>query len=60
MVATGKDQPALKCRLCEEITPMQSNLAIAEELMRMSEYLEPVLPQCPNEACSLSEGGAIP
>ena len=56
MVATGKDQPALKCRLCEEITPMQSNLAIAEELMRMSEYLEPVLPQCPNEACSLSEG----
>ena len=56
VVATGKDQPALKCRLCGEITPMQSNLAIAEELMRISDYLEPVLPQCPNEACSLSSG----
>ena len=46
----------MKCRLCGEITPMQSNLAIAEELMRISDYLEPVLPQCPNEACSLSSG----
>jgi hypothetical protein len=26
---------------------MQSNLAIAEELMRISSYLEPVLPRCP-------------
>ncbi len=32
---------------------MQSNLAIAEELMRISEYLEPRVPTCPNEACDL-------
>ena len=33
---------------------MQSNLAIAEELMRISAYLEPVLPRCKNEICPLS------
>ena len=32
---------------------MQSNLAIAEELMRISEYLEPRVPVCPNEGCEL-------
>lgn len=32
---------------------MQSNLAIAEELLRISEYLEPCLPACPNEGCEL-------
>lgn len=37
---------------------MQSNLAIAEELMRISDYLEPVLPRCPNGACSLSTAPA--
>lgn len=60
VVATGKDLPALKCRLCGEITPMQSNLAIAEELLRISDYLEPVLPRCPNEACALSTAPASP
>jgi hypothetical protein len=34
VVATGKGRPALKCSLCGEIFPMQSNLAIAEELLR--------------------------
>ena len=56
VVATGKKLPALKCQLCNEIFPMQSNLAIAEELMRISDYLEPVLPKCPNEECALSKG----
>lgn len=60
VVASGKDLPALKCRLCGEITPMQSNLAIAEELMRISAYLEPVLPRCPNEACALSTASPAP
>lgn len=58
VVATGKDMPALKCRLCGEITPMQSNVAIAEELQRIAGYLEPVLPRCPNEACALSTAPA--
>ena len=42
VVSTGKDVPCLKCSLCEEIFPMHSNLAVAEELMRISSYLEPV------------------
>lgn len=54
VVATGKDLPALHCQLCGDTFPMQSNLAIAEELMRIAAYLEPVLPRCPNEACGLS------
>ncbi|MFZ4534952.1 transposase [Propionivibrio sp.] len=44
--------PALRCCLCGETIPMQSNLAIAEELLRISAYLEPpVGPTCPNEDC---------
>jgi transposase-like protein len=58
VTSTGKDLPALKCHLCGEITPMQSNLAIAEELLRISDYLEPVLPRCPNEACAMSTAPA--
>jgi transposase-like protein len=56
VVAAGKGLPQLKCRLCDEIFPMQSNVAIAEELMRISSYLEPVLPRCPNASC---EGGGV-
>lgn len=51
--AHGKGLPNLVCHLCRESFPMQSNLAIAEELMRISEYLEPRVPTCPNEACDL-------
>lgn len=54
VVAAGKNQPQLKCRLCGEIFPMQSNVAIAEELMRISHYLEPVIPRCPNASCELA------
>ena len=52
VVATGKAQPALKCLLCGEIFPMHSNLAIAEELLRISDYLEPIVPCCPNLDCA--------
>jgi transposase-like protein len=60
VVATGKDLPALACRLCDEIAPMQSNLAIMEELLRISHYLEPVLPRCTNPACALASEPAAP
>ena len=44
--------PGLRCSLCDEVIPMQSNLAIAEELLRISAYFEyPVGPACPNAAC---------
>lgn len=44
-------QPWLKCQLCKESIPLQSNLAIAEELLRISAYLEPTGPECPNTEC---------
>lgn len=60
VVATGKAQPALKCLLCGEIFPMHSNLAIAEELLRISQYLEPTAPHCPNLDCaSLEPAGGL-
>lgn len=55
VVAAGKNQPQLKCRLCGEIFPMQSNVAIAEELMRISAYLEPILPRCSNVSCETAK-----
>jgi len=44
-------QPYLKCRLCQEAIPLQSSLAIAEELLRISAYLEPETPTYPNDQC---------
>lgn len=38
---------------------MQSNLAIAEKLMRISDYLELARPRYPNEACALSIAPAV-
>jgi transposase-like protein len=55
VVAKGKALPSLECNLCGETFLMQSNLAVVEELLRISAYLEPVLPQCPNESCTLSK-----
>lgn len=43
--------PYLKCQLCRESIPLQSNLAIAEELLRIGASLEPPAPTCPNEGC---------
>ncbi len=43
--------PYLKCLLCRENIPLQSNLAIAEELLRISDYLEPKGPACPHDTC---------
>lgn len=51
VVASGKGLPMLRCEICGEQVPMQSNLAIAEELIRISAYLEPELPSCPKVDC---------
>lgn len=48
---TAAGIPYLKCQLCKESIPLQSNLAIAEELMRISDYLEPAGPVCPHDTC---------
>lgn len=50
--ASGKGLPLLKCMLCGEFIPMQSNLAIAEELLRITAYLEPEHPACSNKDCA--------
>jgi transposase-like protein len=50
-VGVGKGVSGLKCLLCGEVFPMQSNLAIAEELLRISAYLEPSRPKCSNQNC---------
>ena len=52
VVASGKGQPMLRCEICGEHIPMQSNLAIAEELIRISAYLEPGFPACPKVGCA--------
>jgi transposase-like protein len=52
IVAAGAGRPQLRCELCSEHVPLQSNLAIVEELMRLGAYLDP--PEsfcCTNEAC---------
>lgn len=52
IVAAGAGRPQLRCELCGEHVPLQSNLAIVEELMRLGAYLDP--PGgfcCTNEAC---------
>lgn len=51
VVSSGKGLPMLRCELCGEHIPMQSNLAIAEELMRISAHLESDQPACPKPDC---------
>lgn len=43
----------LVCELCSETIPMQSNLAVVEELMRIAAYLDPAsAPGCTNPECA--------
>ena len=51
IVVTTHSKISLKCILCSETFPLQSNLAIAEELLRISDYLEPEAPVCQNGDC---------
>jgi transposase-like protein len=53
-IGTAKETDAimLRCNLCGEYPTIKSNLAISEELSRMSDYLTPVQPiTCPNTSC---------
>lgn len=52
VVAAGRNFPVLKCHGCGEFPPMKSNLAIAEETNRLSDYLaEPASPGCKTPGC---------
>lgn len=48
----SRGRTSISCKLCGEIPPIKSNLAISEDLARMSEYLIPkLIPSCPSETC---------
>lgn len=56
VVASGANQPALRCNSCGEHMPMKSNAGIAEELARMRAASSPAEePSCPDEACANHE-----
>lgn len=58
VVAAGKSYPVLKCRSCGEFPPIKSNVAIEQELTRLSSYLTPAPePCCPNSDCKNSTVG---
>lgn len=50
----GKGFPLLRCNSCGETPPLKSNLGIAEEIERISAYLDSGKNglTCPNESCS--------
>jgi transposase-like protein len=53
VTATSKGRPSLRCELCQETIPMQSNLAVAEELMRLAAYLDhEATASCPKDGCA--------
>ena len=46
LVANGKNRPSVRCGLCNESFSIKSNQAVAEELTRFSQYLNPSEPLC--------------
>ena len=52
ILGASRKRTNLGCNLCGETPPLKSNLAISEELIRLSRYLEPnQIPSCPAESC---------
>lgn len=50
-VASGKDLPTLKCKICNEHPPIKSNQAIVEERDRFMAYLVRQVVSCPKDGC---------
>lgn len=51
-ISGTSDGPQLRCLACNEFIPVKSNAGIAEELDRISRFLQPAAaPCCPNEGC---------
>lgn len=59
LAGRGNRRAALICDLCKESMPLNSNLAIAEELLRISAYLDPEPVECPNDGCSDKRAGVV-
>jgi transposase-like protein len=53
-VTSSKGYPSLKCNLCGELPPLKSNIAIQQELNRISGYLDLAhrITPCPNKQCA--------
>lgn len=58
LAGRGNRRSTLICMLCKESMPLHSNIAIAEELMRITAYLDPEPISCPNNEC-LERGAGI-
>jgi transposase-like protein len=53
VVGSSRGRTSLTCSLCGESPPLKSNLAISEELDRLTTYLIPAQrPSCPTDTCS--------
>ena len=52
IVASLPGTPLMRCTSCGETFPVKSNLAIAEELARLSAFLAPTMCCCPDEQCA--------
>lgn len=59
LAGRGNRRASLICDLCKESMPLSSNLAIAEELLRISAYLDPEPVGCPNEDCTCKSAGVV-
>ena len=51
IAAYGKQLPVIKCKACNEFTPIKSNQGIFEEKSRLGAYLTGVELTCPNIDC---------
>lgn len=59
LAGRGNQRSTLVCLLCRESMPLHSNIAIAEELIRISAYLDPEPLACPNDACTDKGAGLV-
>lgn len=54
----GSLQPTSICKLCKESFALKSNQAVAEEIARLTNYLQPPPePACPTESCAQNSRG---
>jgi transposase-like protein len=59
LAGRGNRRSTLVCMLCKESMPLHSNIAIAEELMRITAYLDPEPLGCPNDECLNRDAGIV-
>ena len=52
-VSISKNEPSIKCKVCNFVPGLKSNIGIISEYKRISNYLEPAEePSCTNQDCN--------